>query len=151
MSTRIRVLASIAVLLIGLSRPVSASPTTLQEVVRDAQQMLASVALQRAVHMRADLDGATPLANQDPALLQERVLNLLANAMAMAPTGSEVRLRLDPTTRQLDVWVGNQEVRLDTDREVRDPAGNTFRLRTKSGCGTELSTRLNEAGLGKLP
>lgn len=72
----------------------------------------------------------------DAQKLEERLLNLLSNALVHAPAGTEIKVSYDASSKQIRLWVDNSSVSHDIKREVVDALGNTFILETMSGKGT---------------
>ena len=115
--------------------------TTLQGLVRDAHQMFAPVANMRHLEVRCDLPGSNLLSSSEVEKARERVINLLANAVAMASENSRIQVRLAPESQELIVFIGNEKTERTLERNVQDQCGNSFRMRSLSGRGTELLIR----------
>ena len=124
-----------------------AGGATYQQVVREAHSMLAPMALQRGQSFTLSLDGSSAVAADLAEHTRERVINLMANAMASAPSGSRIQVRFNPQTYQLVVTVRNHGEALSTSRDVVDPLGHTFHLTTTAGEGAELEASLLHAPL----
>lgn len=115
-------------------------PPSMQTVLRDAVSQLAPYAKLRHIAVDVQVRGDSVI---NPAKLdttRERVINLLANSIALAPENRHLQVTLTPDT--LSVWITNKNVPVSVDRDVRDPHGNAFRLRSIVGQGTELSAHL---------
>lgn len=146
-------LATAALLFLG--RPAQAAAiedapnagATYQQVVREAREMLAPVAQQRHVRIHLDVQGSSAVAGDLSNRTRDKVLNLLANAIAVAPANSELTVRFDPTSYKVCVKVANRAEALSTSRDVVDPSGNAFHIDTVAGLGTELNTSLADLPL----
>ena len=124
-----------------------AGGATYQQVIREAQEMLAPAATQRNQTFSLDLNGYSAMAADAADPLRNRVLNLLANALAVAPAQSHIVVHFNPQAYQLSVSVHNAGIAVSTNREVVDPQGNAFRVTTTAGVGAELQASLLEGGL----
>ncbi len=78
----------------------------------------------------------------DISRLEERLMNLLSNALVHAPAGTQIQVSYDGTSNQLKLWVENLSVSHTIKREVVDAMGNTFILETMSGKGTQYAINL---------
>lgn len=136
-----RILVLSAVLLGLFVAPARAGEITVEGVVGEALGMLQPVVAQRDLHVAVPAEGATRVVG-DARRARDRVLNLLANALAFAPNGARIEVRVEK--QSLVVRVSNASSVVDTDRSLRDSAGNEFRLRTVTGVGSELTARINE-------
>jgi len=160
MGQRVAIAASTVALMLclanatALAAPSHDAPlpmTTIQALLVEAQQILQPVINQHHLAFRLQATGRTPIDASQAESVRERVLNLVANAVAMAPEKTEVTVTLDPEASALTIWVGDQRVALTLDREVRDCIGSTFHLRSQQGKGTWLSEHLLDVRVGQAP
>lgn len=147
MSTTFRAFAVVSVILIGMAIPaVAETPkpaTSLEAIVGQTVTQLQPFAQQRNVTFAVQATGSTELCSAEQVLAQDRITNLIANAIAMAPVGSTVNLAVNDD--DVCVWFANQNETFTVDRNVEDSTGNSFRVRSVAGKGTELSFSLDRA------
>lgn len=140
MSARLRALVVVAVILCGMAIPSSAAPqptNTLEAIVSQTLVQLQPIAQQRGVTFIVEAPGATPISGAEMVLAQDRIVNLIANAVAMAPANTAVNVSV--TADHLRVWFSNQGETFSVERNVEDSSGNAFHVRSVAGEGTELS------------
>lgn len=140
MSARLRTLTVVAVILAGMAIPSNAAPqptNTLEAMVSQTLVQLQPIAQQRGVTFIVEAPGATSISGAEMVLAQDRIVNLLANAIAMAPTDTTVNVSVTPD--DLRVWFTNQGETYTVERNVEDSTGNAFIVRSVAGQGTELS------------
>ena len=145
MGPRIQIFAVTIILAMALAAPAAAAmeanqAPTLQNIVQEAHRLLQPFARQRNLTIVVEASGNSPIAAPDAERMRERVINLLANGIALSPENNQVVVKLSPS-RELSVWIGNDQVATSVDRDIRDQAGNFFKVRSTAGKGTELSTR----------
>lgn len=152
MGPRVQIFAVVAVIIIGLAAPAAASndttqSTSLQGIVQEAQKLLQPFARQRNLTIKVEMPGTCPVAANESERMRERVINLIANGIALSPENNTVVVKLSPA-QELSVWIGNDQVAQSVDRDIRDQAGNFFKVRSLAGKGTELTTRFVTPALG---
>ena len=143
------------VIVIGLAAPAAASNegnrnTSLQNIVQEAQKMLQPFARQRNLTVTVEASGNVAVEAAEVERTRERVLNMLANAIALSPENNTVVVKLSKT-QELSVFIGNDQVAISTERDIRDQAGNFFKVRSTAARGTELSTRFVNVTLSRVP
>jgi len=141
----LRVLAVVSVILLGLTNPAVAAPATtdtLEGLVGRAVTELAPFAAQRGITLELDANGATAVSAGEQVAVHDRFVNLIANAVALAPTHQT--LRVSVIRESVRVWITNPSETYTIDRTVQDATGNDFRIRTVEGSGTELSASLDK-------
>ncbi|NDD28549.1 MAG: hypothetical protein EB084_09830 [Proteobacteria bacterium] len=141
----LRVLAVVSVVLVGLTLPAVAAPAstgTLEGLVGRVVTELAPFAAQRGVTLELDANGATAVSLDEQVAVHDRFLNLIANAVALAP--AHQTLRVSVIRESVRIWIANASEAYSVDRTVQDATGNDFRIRTVEGSGTELSASLDK-------
>ncbi|MBM3462666.1 MAG: hypothetical protein FJX76_11245 [Armatimonadetes bacterium] len=133
-------LGLIAVLTL-LAVPATAAEPTVSDLVREASAMLQPAAAQHKVALKVTTEGHAPTVGTAD-ILRERVVNLLANAVAIAPSGSIVCVTL--REERLVIHVKNPAVRVTADREVCDSTGTYFLVRSIASVGTDFRITLRE-------
>lgn len=108
-------------------------------VVRAAEE-LRPYALGRHVGLSVHAAASPSMDELSDEALHDRVVNLLANAIAMAVGGYDLDVTVSAT--RICVWVPNPTLNFSVDRTVRDIQGHTFMLRSVAGRGSELSLSL---------
>lgn len=74
--------------------------------------------------------------------VEERLVNLLSNAITHAQQGTEIKASYDTKTNEIVLWVTNSKIAYDVKRTVVDSMGNTFKIETKNGKGTSYAISL---------
>lgn len=149
MQSPLRVFAVVTVILAGLAIPANAAPSsadTLEAVVVRTVDQLRPFAEQRGVRFIVEAKGQTVISEAETELAKDRIVNLVANAVAMAPTGSTVNVLLGDDA--LRVWFENAAETWTVDRNVEDSTGNAFRIQSFAGRGTELSFSIDRPVVG---
>lgn len=118
-----------------------------QQLVRDASQMLTTVAQQQDVRIQLALHGSNAVATEARDRVRERIVNLVANALVSAPKHSVLKVTLDADTYTLRVEVPNQGTAMTTQRDIVDGVGGVFHLNSKQGVGVSLEASLQDAPL----
>lgn len=70
----------------------------------------------------------------------EVVTTLLMNGLSQVPSGGT--LEIDFRDGDVSVWIPNERVAFDTERTAVDPSGNSYRIVTRAGLGSQLSSKL---------
>ncbi len=144
MEPRIRVFIGIVLAAFAIAVPALAdAPTSVQAVVRDARTLLQPVIEHRHLQVELRVPPEATIGSEDPELAKERVINLLANALAIAPEGGRISVECDSATRSFTVRIANDRVQQTMERTITDQVGNVFTVRSVAGSGTQLTLRFD--------
>jgi hypothetical protein len=139
MTSRLRIIAVVSVILAGLTVPAAAAPQapapTLEGLVAQAVLELQPFAATRHVRLDVAIRGEHPIGSQDAA--REQVVNLIANGLALSPVDGTVHIVVGGD--RLAVTVENPQTAYSVARDVCDPHGYSFHLESTAGRGTILS------------
>jgi hypothetical protein len=149
------IIAISAFCMLLLARPVHAhgleetasNEASFQQLVRDANEMLFPVAKQQHVQVKLALHGSNAVATETADRTRNRIVNLMANALVTAPSGSTVVASFDPQSYTLTIEVRNKSTLTSTRRDIVDSTGGVFHLTTLAGQGSRLEASLLDAPL----
>ncbi len=118
-------------------------PTNLNDLVTDLEEVSASKAAQSGVTTLLGLDPDFALADVDPSLVRQVVLNLILNAIhAMAESGGELILRTRAVTRDGTPWcvVDVVDTGCGMSERVRERVFDLYYSTRRDGNGLGLAT-----------
>ncbi|PWT82019.1 MAG: hypothetical protein C5B57_09405 [Blastocatellia bacterium] len=132
------------------------APVDVEEVVRDALQVVLPAADSKRIHIHVEVPLPVPAIYADGARLQQIVWNLLSNAVKFTPDGGAVHMRLHQADEMIEIAVADTGQGIPNDflpsvfERFRQADGSATRHQAGLGLGLSIVKQLVEAHGGHV-